>query len=85
MWGWEAEETSADLWRFVLFPLPAWDLAAVLEGEQPHCDHKVTLKRKGPKEGLSVDGVRARASRNKEKRLTAFEPLTFGFPDPIPS
>lgn len=53
---------------FVLFPLPAWNLDAMPEVEQPHGDHKVTMKRKGPKEGLSFDGM-AELSLNKEELL----------------
>lgn len=65
---WEEEETSADLLPFVLFPLPAWNFDAMLEVEQPHCDHKVTMERKGPKESLSFNAV-GELSLNKEKLL----------------
>ena len=60
------------------FPLPVWNLDAMQEVEQPHCDPKVTIKRKGPKEGLSFDGM-VELSLNKEKLLIWVSHWCLGF------
>ena len=61
--------TKADLFPSVLSLLPAWNLDAMLEVEQPLCDHKVTIRIKGLEKGSSYNGM-VELSLNKEKEIS---------------
>ena len=66
--GWGTERTKTDLSLFVLSLLPAWNLDAMLEVEQPSCDHKVSIRIKGLERGWSFNG-KMEVSLNKEKEV----------------
>ena len=48
--------------------LPAWNLDAMLEVEQPSCDHKVSIRIKGLERGWSFNG-KVELFLNNEKEV----------------